>query len=222
MPVGSRYHYCERYGGDPLSDVDDVSMADAQSELSDDEPEPLIVSDIATPTPKTGPVHPVKRGAGRPLKKSKLPTSTKADTKKASARNGTETGLQDGKSDASISGEDDQDCASGKRHISPALFLHTFSSQWRDVSDCSLTGTQMAMILSQRTENLLFPSFRARGACFLPGLLVDMPRAASTTARVFLTSWKNLVVLTVRANLCRLLPPSEAQAALPRKTTLQA
>ncbi|KAM9879817.1 chromo domain-containing protein [Verticillium dahliae] len=119
MPVGSRYHYCERYGGDPLSDVDDVSMADAQSELSDDEPEPLIVSDIATPTPKTDPVHPVKRGAGRPLKKSKLPTSTKADTKKASARNGTETGLQDGKSDASISGEDDQDCASDGDDLEP-------------------------------------------------------------------------------------------------------
>ncbi|CRK43679.1 hypothetical protein BN1723_005786, partial [Verticillium longisporum] len=119
MPVATRYPSFSQHGDDELSDVSDVSMADAQTELSDDEPEPLIVSDIATSTPKMGPVLPVKRGAGRPLKKSKLPTSRTADTKKASTRNGTETGLQDGESDVFISGEDDQDRVSDGNDLEP-------------------------------------------------------------------------------------------------------
>ncbi|KAM0500560.1 hypothetical protein D7B24_000912 [Verticillium nonalfalfae] len=119
MPVATRYPSFSQHGGDELSDVSDVSMADAQTELSDDEPEPLIVSDIVPSTPKTGPVLPIKRGAGRPSKKSKLPAPRTADTKKTSTRNGTETCLQDTESDVFISGEDDQDCVSDGNDLDP-------------------------------------------------------------------------------------------------------
>ncbi|KAM0282584.1 hypothetical protein ACHAQH_002952 [Verticillium albo-atrum] len=155
----------------PVSELADNEMSgtleealdEAQNEASAEQFEPLVVSDIDTLVPSVVPAHPVKRGPGRPSKKSKAATAKTAKLKEATSKIAADTNLKGVDNEAPSPTKNGPGHVAAKRRISTPPFFADATDDERAESDNAVEDSTDDSIDKPLDVVELSPVKRGRG-----------------------------------------------------------